>query len=169
MPFSPDWLTPALLLPYGDTVYEAPPPSKEVGIQLAAVNALGIATYASVMEACPTCGRSGAPDVPASTLATIESIGEAEIARLSLGPAYDAMIADDVPGPHIDQMGVYALYYWTLGEETADKIMAGMHGGDAAGEARSGSSTSKRGPRTASATRTQRRASTRTTGASRTL
>jgi len=163
------YLTPALELPYDGETYVVQPPSKDVGIKLAAINAIGVASYASVLEQCPTCGRSGSPDVPAETLTLVESMGDVDVAALALGQdVYDRMLADGVPGPHIDQMAMYALYYWTLGEDTADRIFAAQHGGGgASGEARSGSSTSPRGPRTASGNRTQRRASTRGTGVSR--
>lgn len=162
------YLTPALELPVADTVYVVQPPTKSVGLVLAAVNAVGVATYSAALTECPTCGRAGAPEVPAETLKLLESIGDTDVASLSLGQdVYDRMIADGVPGPHIDQLGMYALYYWTLGEDTADKIMSARHGGGAPGEARSASSTSTPGPRTASGNRTQRRASTRGTGASR--
>ncbi|TKR27133.1 hypothetical protein FA014_01895 [Cellulomonas hominis] len=163
------FLAPALELPCGDRVYVVSPPSKDVGLKLAAINAVGVATYASVLEKCPTCGRAGAPHVPAETLALVESLGETDVAELSLGAdVYAQMVADGVSAPDIDMFGMYALYYWTVGEETADAILAAQHGGgDASGEAGSGSSTSPRGPRTASASRTQRRASTRGTGAPR--
>ncbi|MEN1976997.1 DUF7426 family protein [Cellulomonas sp. P4] len=162
------YLTPDLQLPYGDRTYTVHPPSKDTGIKLAAINAVGVAAYAAALEECPTCGRKGSPEIPADTLAVIESMKDVDVAALALGSDVHAqMVADGVPGPHIDQFGMYALYYWTLGEETADRIFDAQHGGGAKGEAHSGSSTSPRGPRTASGNRTQRRAPTRGTGASR--
>jgi hypothetical protein len=163
------YLTPDLVLAHAGTTYTVMPPSKDVGIKLAAINAVGVASYAAVLDQCPTCGRAGSPDVPAETLALVESMGDIDVAALALGQdVYDRMVADGVPGPHIDQMGLYALYYWTLGEETADQIFAAQHGGGgASGGAPSATSTSPRGPRTASGSRTPRRASTRGTGASR--
>lgn len=162
------YLTPELELPYRDTVYVVPPPSKDVGLKLAAINAVGVASYAQLLEACPTCGRTGSPEVPAKTLALVESIGNMDVALLSLGQdVYDRMVADGVPGPHIDQLGLYALYYWTLGEQVADQIMAAQHGGGGApGEAVT-SSTSTRGRRTGSASKTRSRASSPRTGGSR--
>ncbi|WP_263120859.1 hypothetical protein [Cellulomonas sp. RIT-PI-Y] len=162
------YLDPDLEIPYNGATYLVPPPSKDVGLKLAAINAVGVAAYAAALEECPTCGRKGSPEVPADTLALLESMKDQDIAELALGPqAHARMVADGVPAPHIDRFGMYALYYWTLGEETADQIFAAQHGGGASGEARSASSTSPRGPRTASGNRTQRRASTRGTGASR--
>lgn len=161
------FFTSALELPYDGRTYMVAPPSKDVGLKLAAINAVGVATYAGLLDACPTCGRSGAPQVPAETLQLVESIGNVDVATLALGQdTYDRMVADGVPGPHIDQMGLYALYYWTMGEAVADQIMAAQAGGGAVGEAPAGRSTPSRGPRTVSASRT-RTASTRATGGSR--
>ncbi|GEL47403.1 hypothetical protein CHO01_25190 [Cellulomonas hominis] len=162
-----DYLDPDLEIAYRGKTYTAPPPDKDTGLKLAAVNAMGVAVYSAALEECPTCGRKGSPEVPADTLAVIESIKDKDVAELALGAAHAEMVADGVPGPHIDRFGLYALYYWTMGEETADQIFAAQHGGGATGGATSGSSTSPRGPRSASANRTQRRASTRGTGASR--
>ncbi|GMA31604.1 DUF7426 family protein [Litorihabitans aurantiacus] len=163
-------LVPPLHIPYAGTTYEVQPPSKDTGLKLAAINAAGVATYASVIQACPTCGHSGSPELPNSTRELLESMGEAEVAPLALGQdVYDQMLADRVPGPHIDKFGLYALYYWTLGEATADAIFeAQLTGGGASGEAAvSGrTSTPRPGPRTASANPT-RRVSTRATGALR--
>jgi hypothetical protein len=162
------YLDPDLEIPYNGKTYLVPPPSKDVGLKLAAINAMGVSVYAAALDECPTCGRKGSPEVPADTLALLESMKDQDIAELALGPHTHAqMVTDGVPAPHIDRFGMYALYYWTLGEETADQIFAAQHGGGAPGEARSASSTSPRGPRTASGNRTQRRASTRATGASR--
>ncbi|MBN8881711.1 MAG: hypothetical protein J0H73_05285 [Salana multivorans] len=162
--------TPALELPYGDKTYVVQPPSKDVGLKLAAINAAGVAAYSSMLEKCPTCGQAGTPDVPAETLRLLESIRDVDAAQLSLGKfVYEQMLEDEVPGPHIDTMGLYALYYWTLGEETADAIMAAQAGGDASGGAAPATgrrSTPTGGRRTGSGSPT-RVASTRGTGARR--
>ena len=103
-----------------------------------------------------------------NTHALLESIGDVELGVLSLGQAvYDEMTADGVPGPHLETCALYALYYWSLGEDAADAIFEAQAGGGASGGA-TGPSTSPRGPRTESANRTQRRASSRATRASRT-
>lgn len=158
------YLSPGLDLTLGDHTYHVDPPSKDTGIKLAAINAMSISVWAKLTEACPTCGRSGSPDTPPETLALVESMGNVELGELSLGAVYGQMVADGVPGAHIDQAAVYALYYWTLGADVADQIIA-TQAGEAAGEVGSGSSTSKRGPRTASDHLTKR-ISTRGTGAS---
>ena len=158
---------PALELPYGGKTYVVQPPTKDVGLKLAAVNAMGVADYSSLYDVCPPCGHAGSVEVADDTRAIFESIEGTDVAVLSLGQGvYDEMIADGVPGPHLDSMALYALYFWTLGEETADAIFEAQSGGGASGGA-TGPSTSPRGPRTESANRTKRRASTRATRASR--
>lgn len=117
------YLTPNLELKVADKTYVVPPPSKDAGLKLAAVNAVGVAAFVSMQDQCPTCGRSGSPEIPESTQAIFDSLSDVDLGELSLGPAYQQMLADDVPGPHIDTLAMYALYYWTLGEETADQIM----------------------------------------------
>lgn len=143
------YLTPALeLTDESGRTWTVQPPSKDAGLKLAAINAVGTQVYALSLEVCPTCGKPGAPQIPADTLAIIDSIGSADVASLSLGrDVYDAMLAADVPGPHIDLFGLYALYYWTLGEQVADQIMSASHGGAVAGVLSTGSGN-----------RTQRRA-----------
>lgn len=160
------FLAPDLELPWRGQVFTVTPPTKDVGLKLAAINAGGVAAYLAFADACPACGRSGSPDdLPAETRALLDSISDVDLGALSLGAAYAEMIEAGVPGPHIDQFALYALYYWVFGEDTADRILAAQHGGDASGEARP-ASTPKRGPHTASASRT-RTGSTAVTGASR--
>lgn len=161
------YLAPNLELPWRDRLFVVKPPTKDAGIKLAAINAIGVQSFMASIEACPTCGRTGTIEIPQSTLDVIEAIGDTDIGVLSLGQdVYDEMLAAGVPGPDVDTFALYALYYWTLGEETADSIMSAQ-AGDVAGEAPSGSSTQQRGPRTASASRTPRPGSTRGTAGSR--
>lgn len=163
------YLTPGLELKWGERTFTVPPPTKDVGLKLAAINAAGVAAYLAVEDACPTCGRAGAPgDLPEETLELLDAIKGQDLGELSLGPAYRDMIDAGVPGPHIDQFALYALYYWVMGETTADQILEAQHeaqrGGGASGEARR--STPKPGRHTGSAPRTKK-GSTRGTGESR--
>ena len=156
------FLTPDLVLKAGDKSYVVPPPSKDVGLKLAAINAAGVAAYMASTHECPTCGRAGVTELPESTQKMLDSIGDMDLGELSLGPAYAAMVADGVPGPHIDTYAVYALYYWTLGEEAADAVI------EARAEATNGPkaqprSRSKSGRSTGSGNQTKT-ASTRGTG-----
>lgn len=151
MPFKATYLPGDLVLPYGDREYRVKPPTKEVGAKLAAINAAGVHVYMAMQDACPTCGRAGAvAELPEETQRLLEEIAGEELAALALGgDVAEQMEADGVPAAHIDTMAVYALYYWTLGEELADKIMEARSAGDGAGKApaTSGSSTSRRGRR----------------------
>ena len=164
------FLAPDLELPWRGQAFTVPPPTKDVGLKLAAINAAGVQAYLSLQDACPTCGRAGAGEgMPDETREMLESIKGVDLGELSLGPvAFQAMLDAGVPAPDLDMFAVYALYYWVLGEETADQIMETTRGGGASGEAAPGRSTPPRGPSTGSGNRTQRRASTRATGASRT-
>lgn len=165
------YLQPSLEIAWQDRVFVIHPPSKDVGLKLAAINAAGIATYLSISDACPTCGRAGAPDeLPQETQDIVAALRNVDLGELSLGKAYQEMIEEEVPGPHVDRFALYAMYYWVIGEESADALMDTVYGGGASGGAqtpRSGSSTSKPGQPTGSGNRTQRRASSRGTGASR--
>ena len=156
------FLTPDLVLKAGDKSYVVPPPSKDVGLKLAAINAVGVSAYLSMADQCPTCGRTGTPELPDDTRRSYEAIGDVDLGELSLGPAYAQMIADGVPGPHIDTYAVYALYYWTLGEETADKIIQARAEATNAPKAQP-RSRSKSGRSTGSGNQTKT-ASTRGTG-----
>lgn len=163
------YLTPDLQIPYGGKTYTVTPPSKENGRKLAAINAIGVATYAASLTECPTCGRHGSPEIPKDTQALLEEMKDDDVAVLALGQAtLDEMLADGVPGAHVDKFAMYALYYWTLGEQAADAIFAAQSGPDALGEAlgTGPTSTPKGGHRMASGNQT-RRASSRPTGQSR--
>lgn len=151
MPFKATYLPGDLVLPYEDREYRVKPPTKEVGAKLAAINAAGVAAFMAMQDACPTCGRAGTvAELPEETKALLEEMEHEDVAALALGAdVAEQMAADGVPAAHIDTMAVYALYYWTLGEELADKIMEARSAGDGAGKApaTSGSSTSRRGRR----------------------
>lgn len=114
-----EYLAPNLEFQHAGKTYTVPPPTKDVGLKLAAVNAYGanIATHGPA---------DALAKMHATQRAVIEMLGESvnDIGVLSLGAAYDEMVADNVPGPHIDFYARYALYYWVLGEETADAIIA---------------------------------------------
>lgn len=116
-------LAPDLEIPLGGKVYRVSPPSKDVGLKLTAINAVGVALFHSMSAECPTCGRAGAPEVPAATRELYDSLGSVDLGELSLGDAYLEMVEDGVPGPHVDTAALYALYFWTMGEAVADAIM----------------------------------------------
>lgn len=110
------YLTPDLQLPHGGKVYTVKPPTKNVGLILAAINALGAAAWS---------GPDAVDKVPQSMRDLAASVEDTDLGELSLGEdVYRQMNEDGVPGPHIDTYALYALYYWTMGEETADQLIA---------------------------------------------
>lgn len=168
MPFNPAWLPKPLVLHYGDTTYTVPAPTKDVGIMLAAIVAVGFGPIADALAGRGLDAENSGVSSEQRDLVQQLTRDGVEIASLSLGSVYTDMLAARVPGPDIDRMALYAMYYWVMGEQAADTLMATAFGeGDDLGEARSAtgrSSTPKAGRRTASANRT-RTASTRPTAA----
>lgn len=123
------YLAQPLVLPWRDKEFTVAPPSKAVGVKLAAINAVGVATYAAMLEECPTCGRAGTVEVPEETRRVADSLEKVDLADLSLGKiAHRAMVKAGIPQPDIDLFALYALYYWTVGEEIADQIIAARYG-----------------------------------------
>lgn len=143
-------------LTLGEHTYSVKPPTKKVGVQLAAL----LATSMNRLKGEPPS---------AEDKAAIDGIpDDLEVGRLSLGnDVYDQMLADDQPGAWMDRAASYALWYWVMGEAAADamaeRVLAGNRD-DEAGEAAPKASTGpKTGPRTASASPTST-ASSRATG-----
>lgn len=141
MPFNPAWLPKPLLLPYGGKTYVAPAPSKDVGIMLASILSVGSGPVAAALTGrALDSENSGATPAQREIVAQLTREG-AELADLTLGTAYAEMITDRVPGPDIDRMALYGLYYWTMGEEAADQIMALAFGeSDSLGESQGSAS-----------------------------
>src|SRR5690625_1034383 len=127
-----EYLTPDLELPHGGKVYPVKPPTKNTGLILAAINALGAAAWS---------GPEAVDKVPQSMRDLAKTVEDKDLGELSLGEdVYRQMNEDGVPGPHIDTFALYALYYWTIGEESADQLIAlraGKHDPKAAARARS--------------------------------
>ena len=144
-----DYLAPDLKLAYRGKVYTVAPPSKDDGLRLAAINAFGLNFSGDQEEARAAIG----PRLSALWDAMAEE--DAELGPISLGAAYDEMVADGMPGPHLDTYAQYALYYWVLGEATADAIMdSWREARDGAGDPKAASRRpSKSGPSTGSASR----------------
>ena len=131
-----EYLTPDLELPHGGKVYVVKPPTKDVGLKLAALSVVGISAFA---------GKDGLDKVPAEQRGVVDALKDTDLGELSLGDAYRQMVEDEVPGPHIDMYAVYAMYYWTMGEQVADewiKMRAGKTDPKAAARARSKSGRS---------------------------
>lgn len=117
------FLTPNLSLKWRDRVFEVEPPSREDGLILAALNAVGMNAFIAAQDACTVCGRSGAVEPDEKTAALIETVKDKALGEISLGAAYQEMVDAGVSGPDLELFELYAFYYWTLGEKTADAII----------------------------------------------
>lgn len=116
-------LVPDLVLDHHGTQYVVPPPSKDDGLLLAALNIVGTKAIANAMgDEDITSGLSPVQKK------LFEASKERDLGEISLGPVYAEMVDDGLPGPHIDQYALYAMYYWVLGEATADEIFKTMSG-----------------------------------------
>jgi hypothetical protein len=115
------YLLPDLVFQHGDREYRVPPPSREDGLKMSAVVAMGSATYTAASKACPVCGRAGDVEFDPSIKPLLEDIKDQPLGVLTLGPkVYAQMNEDGMPEAHQDQYALYALYYWTMGKEAAD-------------------------------------------------
>lgn len=123
------FLTPNLKLPWKDHVFEVAPPSKEDGLLLAAVNAGGIAQYMNMVAPCEACGRSAEThEISDQFKELIDAAQDRDLGEIALGDVFQEMQDVGVPGADIDMFALYAFYFWTLGEESADAILAARHG-----------------------------------------
>lgn len=158
-------ITPNLRLKVGDKIYEVPPPSREDGQVMMAINVIGVAAFSAMGGTCEACGRSGDVEVSPSVRALAEANEDRILGELSLGSAY-AEMESDLDGPLLEQLELYAFYYWVLGETAADQIMA-EHLGRKARSLPKGQKPSQSGHSMASGNRSQRQKtgnqSTRTT------
>lgn len=132
------YLVNSLELPLNGTTYMVPPPTKERGLTLASFIALGL-------------NNAHGADTDDDTLDLVKGAANESLADLSLTPDVHAqMVADSVPAMHIDQAAIYALYYWTLGEEQADLTFQLLYAEVPAGDLPKGLKLVKTGRNTAS-------------------
>ena len=140
-----EYLAPNLDLPLAGKTYSISPPSRDAGLKLAAIVAVGTAETTGQSEAATDEQR-----------ALIEASTNDALGDLSLGAdVHAAMVADGVPSAHIDTAAMYAMYYWVLGETAADRIFeaqADAKAGGAAPKAKA-PARSKSGRSTASGSR----------------
>jgi hypothetical protein len=161
------WLTPDLTLNLGGRTYTVRPPTVEMGLNLTALNVAGVAGYLAVQGACPTCGRTEPLEITDDINTRYEALKDTPLGVLSLGQdVYEQMVTDALPEKHIDTAALYAMYYWTMGEKTADKILESMNAAQSSGVGGT-PKASKNGHSTASGPPT-RTASTRTTASRKT-
>lgn len=138
----------ALELPYAGKTYKAPQPGLTRGIR---------------------CAQYLAAKTREEKLAVLQEAKVDALPDLTLTPAVVAeMDADDVPITAVVTLAHVALVAWVRGPQVAEQYVANLRqgsGGEASGEAKSGSPSRKRtGTATASARRTRKPASGRTTG-----
>ena len=123
-----DFLSPNLELPWQGRVFIVPPPSREVGLILAALSTQSMVASIAVGGACPTCHRSDIPEVEGRQKTLLESAQDKDLGELSLGSAYQEMIDAGVPGPDLELFELYAFYYWVYGEVSADTWLVEFRG-----------------------------------------
>lgn len=133
------FLAPDLVIKHHGTQFVVPPPTKNDGLLLAAIHTVGIAAFT---------GDGGDPTESLSPAqkAIFEAAKDRDLGEVSLGPAYAEMVEAELPGPHIDQYALYAMYYWVLGEATADQILASRYGGTGGDAPKDRPAPSKSGP-----------------------
>ena len=100
-----------LRLPVGGKTYRVDPPTAAVGIRLQ-----GMLAAALVADAITDRGEDAA-ELRAEL--TLSGDREADFGRDCLGPAYDEMLADDVPAPVVELAITTAFYAWTVGRDFA--------------------------------------------------
>lgn len=150
----------ALELPYGGKVYLAPQPGITRGVRCTQYLAAGTAVErrAVLAEA-----RKDSPE-----RAPVDNLPDLTLTRI----VADQMDADDVPLDVVTTFAQVALVAWTRGQAAAEQFVRNLRepdGGEASGEAKSGTpSRKKTGTATASARKTRKPASGRTTASPRT-
>lgn len=141
-------------------VWVIQPPTKRNGLIMAALNAQG-AAMASQGGTCEACGQVVKGGLSPAFTQALEDAKDVPIEVVAFGQAtYEAMIEADVPGPVMERMALYTVWYWSIGKEYADAMIGALSRsrdpekrpeGAAAGKARSASrGRSKSGHRSAS-------------------
>lgn len=132
------FLVPNLVIGHHGTEFVVSPPSKDDGLLLTAIHAAGIAAFSAA-------GGDVADSLTDTQRKLLDAAKDRDLGEVSLGDAYAEMVAAGIPGPHIDQYALYAMYYWVLGEDVADQIIAARYGqGD--GNPKDHPEPSKNGP-----------------------
>lgn len=154
-----EYLLPDLKFRYGDQRYAVRPPTKDVGLTLTLIATVGA-------QALSDPAGESMGDLSASQREILASVRDADLGELTLGEdVYRQMIADGVPGPHIDTYALYALYYWVYRSKDLADEMTALSAGKIAPKA-TAPARSKSGRSTASGSRSTtstRSRSTRTT------
>ena len=97
------------------------PPNKLRGMQQAVLYA-GL-NHLKKQKPCPTCGHRPTEGMEPKTAAAWEQLQSQEFEEVILGKfQYDAMLEAEVSASDMYWMATYCMWYWVLGEETADVL-----------------------------------------------
>jgi hypothetical protein len=96
-------------LPYAGRVFFVPHPNARDGVWLQAL--MDGAAEAALTHAIGSANRK----------ILVEDEQERTAYQLALGPAYEEMVAANVPYPVLRHAGMTAWLYWTRGEEAAER------------------------------------------------
>lgn len=120
------FITDELTLNVGDKTYVVQPPSREDGKIMMAINVVGMAAIFNTDAV-----NTGQPvqEVDPQYQEIADANAGRELGELSLGDAYQEIIADGWDGPTVDTLAAYAFYYWTMGEDAADQMLELRAGG----------------------------------------
>ena len=120
--------TPNLKVNVAGKEYSIPPPTKEVGLALQALVAVGGVLGTHIEGACPACGRSDKVEIDPKFQELLDKYKDRDLGELSLGRrVYSRMNKDGVDGKNLDRVALYALYHWTLGERAAEMAVFGKN------------------------------------------
>ena len=102
--------------------WEMKPPNKQRGMSQAVLYA-GIQNANRQGGPCKACGQVKSDGLEPKTARAWEALQERELEEVVLGKKlYDEMIEADVAASDMHWMAMYAMWYWVLGEETADLL-----------------------------------------------
>ena len=98
------------------------PPNKQRGMQQAVLYA-GLQHSQRKGGPCKACGHVTTEGLEPKTAAAWEQLQDRDLEEVVLGKKmFDEMIEADVPASEIHWLAMYTLWYWVLGEETADLL-----------------------------------------------
>ncbi len=115
------YLLPDLVIDHEGKEYRTPPPSRKDGLLMASIVAVGTATFTAANSTCPVCGRTGEVEFDPTVKELLDGIKDDPLGWLTLGRGVvEQMTEDGIPEAHQDQYAIYALYYWTMGQDAAE-------------------------------------------------
>jgi hypothetical protein len=106
-------LTPNLEITVGNNSYSIRPPSKEDGKVMMAINIVGV-------QAFNTATAATEMNVDPAIQLLVDANADRDLGELSLRNEY-ARMCEELDGPLVEKLELYAFYYWILGEHFADQ------------------------------------------------